>query len=225
MADTLRVETPEQRATPTATAWLVVQAMQLLNTPGEEAEAAYQHVIELLGERDDRTEAVVSLVRAAPVEDTSLRWSALYVAGDIGDGQMGEYLLRQALEGLPEHKEGCEGPADGELLIRTMAVEALGRIAKRHPEARESIVTLIGERPNQAVLIEAVKVARSVDLDLDYREMLGKGNRWILDICTEPVDRVVADPERIDDAVPTREAPALDAVTLSPRAECRPKGD
>jgi hypothetical protein len=163
-------------------------------------------------------------VRSAPAEDVGLRWSALHVAGDVGDESAAELLLRSAVESLPEPKEnaGCETMRDSELLIRTMAVEALRRVAERHAAASEQLLRLIAEQPARPVLIEAVKAAKALKLSDKVAELLSENDRWILDIKILAIDEFVADPERTADIRPSSTPPRSDSARTSPTVDCWP---
>lgn len=223
MADTLDIVVPDSFVDRTPTFWLITQALEALNTGGKAADLAYSHLVELLRERRDAVPALFELLRSTPAEDIGLRWCALHVVGDIGDLSAAKLLFRASLQPLPRpcrEEEGCEGPRDGELLIRTMAVEALHRVAARHEEAGELVLRLIAERPVQPVLVEAVKIARALNLTDKAREVLRKKDAWILDIRIHPVDDVIAEPERGDDTAFGRTPPSMRTLLSSPTASC-----
>lgn len=223
MSDSLNIVVSEPVAHRTPTDWLIGQAIKLLNTEGKSAEVAYNHVTELLRERDDAEKMLLGLLKSAPSEDVSLRWNALYVAGDVGDASAAKSLFQISLESLPKtckEEEACEGPRDGELLIRTMAVEALQRVAGRHEEARELVLALIKERPAQPVLIEAVKAARALKLTDEARKLLREKDHWILKIESRPVEEIMADPERGDDTKSGHTPPSMRAAQSSPAINC-----
>jgi hypothetical protein len=198
----------------------------LLNTEGKAAETAYRQVVELLTTRDDAEQTLFKVLRSASSEDIGQRWCALFVVGDIGRKTAGEQLFRAAVESLPKscHDDkdfvGCEGPRDGEILVRTMAVEALQRVAERHEEVAEFVVKLVAARPDQAVLIEAVKASRALNLTDKVREVLRKEDHWMLDIRIQPVTEVMAAPERGDDTALGYTPPNTKTVRTAPAADC-----
>ena len=223
MADTLDILGPNPSVLRTPTLWLINQALLLLNKDGERAELAYSHVIKLLKGCVDAPQSIQGFLQSSPVEDAGLRWGALYIAGELGDLSTAGQLYREAVEPLPDpcaEKEGCEGPRDVELLIRTMAVESLQQVAGRHPEATELIVKLVAARPAQPVLIEAVKAARALKLTDRIRKDLRKKDRWMLDIKVVSAEAVMAEPERGNDADAGGTAPGRRAVLSSPNAVC-----
>jgi hypothetical protein len=223
MADSLEIVGPQPGFSKTATQWLVSHALELLNSEEKTAERDYAHVTELLRGRDDLVETLFGLYQSANAEDIGLRWSALYVVGDLGGASAADPLFRVAAESLPEsckERDSCEGPADGEILVRTMAVEALHRVAQRHEDVRDRVLKLVAARPERAVLVEAVKAARDLGMVDELKEALRKKDRWMLELKTVPVTEVVAEPER-DDTEPTRlVAPNLTVTRQSPKADC-----
>jgi hypothetical protein len=223
MADSLELIVPEPSILRTPTLWLVYQAFELLNTEGKAAEVAYRQVAELLRGRDDAVDALFGVLRSAPTEDVGQRWCALYVVGDVGDKSAAKRLARVVLESLPKpcrEEDGCEGPRDSELLIRTMAVEALQSVAERHEKAGELVLELITERPARPVLIELVKAARALKLTAKAGELLRKKDKWMLDIAIQPAEEVMAQPERGDDTVLGYTPPSMKSVRDAPAADC-----
>lgn len=223
MGDSFDIVAPTVQPERTPTHWLISQALRLLNTDGKSAELGYAHVLELLKDRRDAVSMTFELLRSAPAEDVGLRWSALHIVGDIEDLSAAKYLFRESLKPLPKRcreKEGCEGPRDGELLVRTMAVEALRRVAARHEEARGLVLELIEQRPEQPVLIEAVKAAQALGIADAVRKVLRKKDRWILEIRLVPVDKITAQPERRDDSPLGHAPPGVRAHVAGPIANC-----
>lgn len=205
-----------------ATAWLVGQAVRALNSADKEGELAYRRTAELLRRCDDVMETIKGLSRATPAGDAPLRWCLLYVLGDAGDAKAGEFLVRAALDKLPERNpdEGCEGQRDCELLVRTMAIHAVGKIAERHREAAEYVVRLVAERPDRVLLIEAVKVGVELGLAGKLREMLPKEDQWILDIKRARTEEVFAEPEREDGKERGFTPPKRGALYTAPHGGC-----
>ena len=60
-------------------------------------------------------------------DDSNFRWGIAYLACKVGAPGTVNWLTRIALEKLPDSGfgDGCEGPRDGEVLVRVMAVEGL----------------------------------------------------------------------------------------------------
>jgi hypothetical protein len=183
-----------------ATAWLVGEGIRYLNTPGKEGELAYERVTESLRETKDAGETLINLLQQYGSGDAPLRWNLLYLLGDVADAAAADSLVRVALEPLPdeERDEGCEGSRDMELLVRTRAVRALRSVVDRHPDAREHLVKIVSERPDRAILIQAVKAAADVGLRERMQELLPEGDQWILEIRRARPDELFSDPERED---------------------------
>lgn len=184
-----------------ATAWLIGQGVQYLNTADKEGELAYLRIVELLrccGR--ELLNTVIRLYRQAGVGDAMLRWNLLCILGDTGDRSAAEFLVGSALAPIPEAApdQGCEGPRDMEMLIRTMAVHALHRIAERNPEASEALLNVVSGHPIRPILIEAIKCAHQLGLKERVQELLPKDDHWMLDIRRARIEEVFADPERTD---------------------------
>jgi hypothetical protein len=197
--DRLKVAESKQPVELSSTAWLILQGVHYLNTPEKKGEIAYSHVVESLRRCDkDFMEAITGLFHETKSGDAPLRWSLLYILGDVGDGNAADFLVKIALKELPDAKpeEGCEGIRDTEMLISTMAVHAIQKIAKRHPEVSEHILKIVSEKPVQPILIEAVKIGSELDLKEKIRKLLQKKDQWILEIRKAKITEIIADSER-----------------------------
>jgi hypothetical protein len=180
-----------------AVSWLVQHAVTYLNNTGQQAELSYNHVIDLLV-RNEASDAVIQLLCTAPKSDVTLRWSLLYVLGDCISEKRAKWLVEYAVEPLPPKGEGCEGPRDGELLLRTMAIESIKKTAMRHPETATYLLKIIEQSPDTAVLIEAVKAALELGIGESVWTVLPKENHWMTDIRKQKAAALHADPERKD---------------------------
>jgi hypothetical protein len=183
------------------TGWLLGEAVRYLNTDDRKGEFAYVRVAELLRRcGNDLVENVAGLFKQVRSGDSALRWNLLYVLGDAGDKSAIEFLVRSALKPLPEkQEEGCESDRDMEMLVSTMAVHALQKIAERHRETVEAVLEIISKRPDRPILIEAVKVADNLGLKEKARQLLSPDDAWILDIRKARTEEVFAEPERKDE--------------------------
>ena len=222
-ADNLAVNGASRPFDSSATAWLLGQGVRYLNTADKEGEFAYPRVVEVLQRcTPDLTQTVMELFRQTKAGDAALRWNVLYVLGDGGRADAADFLVRTALEPLPEAlpDQGCEGARDIEMLVRTMAVHALQKIAHRHPETAEAVLKVVSERPARPILIEAVKVARQVGLDEKARHMLPQDDHWILDIRKARTEEVFAEPEREDGKERGFTPPKSGSLQTAPRGEC-----
>jgi hypothetical protein len=200
-SDRLRVDIGSRPPDVSATAWLIGEGVRYLNTASKEGEIAYLRIIELLRRcNKDMGETVMKLFQESSSGDAPFRWSLLYILGDAGNAKDADFLVSTALKPLPEAKEGegCEGRRDTEMLVSTMAVHALQRVAERHPEASEHILKIVSERPARPILIEAVRAASK--LRFKEREpvkgLLPKEDYWILDIRQARIEELSVDPER-----------------------------
>ncbi len=183
-----------------ATSWLVGEGIRHLHAADKEGELAYARVIELLRECKDAVETTAQLAQRVPADDVGLRWSLLQLRGDVGQPQAADFLVGAALARLPEHdpQQGCEGPRDGAVLLGTMAVEALQRVASRHEEIAELLLKVVAARPAQPILIEAIKAAADLGLRERLPDLLPKDDHWMLDIRRARIEEIAAEVERED---------------------------
>lgn len=206
-----------------STAWLVGQCVRYLNTCDKEGELAYLRLVDVLrGCSKDLLETVIALFRNAQSGDAPLRWNLLYVLGDAGNAEVADFLVRTALERLPEANsdQGCEGTRAMEMLVCTMAVHAIGHVAARHRDAADALMKVISARPAQPILIEAVKVAAGLGLGEKARELLPKEYHWIFDIRRARTEEVFADPERQDGKERGFTPPKSGALYTAPQTAC-----
>ena len=198
--DSLEIRQTDSLLGATATGWLIEQAIVGLNGTEDRDKARYGQVIEVLRERKDVVKLLTQLAQTVPRGDVPLRWSLLYVLGEVGDADAARFLLKAVVERLPVHDEsdGCEGPRDNEVLIRVMAIEAFENIARRHEGIGERIIEVFGKVREPAVVIEAVKAAVRLGLREHVERVLDEGDRWMLDIRTARHSEVDAEAERTD---------------------------
>ena len=210
-----------------ATAWLVGQGVRYLNTADKEGELAYLRVVELLRRcGEDLLKTVAAIYRQAKSGDVPLRWSLLHVLGDAGDEQAAEFLAQIALQPLPEAspEQGCEGARDLEMLVGTMAVHALLRIAGRHAPISETLLKVVSGKPARPILIEAVKVAGELGFRDKVRGLLPEEDHWILDIRRARTEELFAEPEREDGKERGFTPPNAGALCTTPKiASCARK--
>jgi hypothetical protein len=204
------------------TGWLLGQAVRYLNTDDKKGEFAYARVAELLRRcGSDLLENVNGIFKQVRSGDSALRWNLLYVVGDAGDKNAVEFLIRAALKPLPEAaEEGCESDRDMEMLVSTMAVHALQKVAARHPETSEAVLEVISKKPARPILIEAVKVAGKLGLKEKVRQILSENDAWILDIRQARTEEVFAEPEREDGKERGFTPPKSGSLYTAPSAVC-----
>ena len=205
------------------TSWLLGQAVRYLNTDDKKGEFAYARTVELLRRcAHDLLENVNGLFKQVKSGDAALRWNLLYVLGDSGDRSAADFLVQTALKRLPEVKEeeGCQSERDIEMLVSTMAVHAVEKVAARHPEVSEAVLEIIKNKPTRPILIEAVKVAANLGLKDKARELLSDDDAWILDIRQARKDEVHAEPEREDGKERGFTPPKSGSLYTAPSAGC-----
>jgi len=184
-----------------ATGWLLSQAVRALNTADKEGEAAYGRSVEVLRRcSKDLVDIVRAIFRQTQNGDSSLRWNLLFVVGDVGDESAVDFLVGTALTALPEVREGlgCETDRDMEILVSTMAIHALGSVAKRHPNTVEGVLKVVSARPAKQLLVEAVKVAVDLGLRERAQHILPREDHWIFDLRRAHTQELFANPERED---------------------------
>jgi hypothetical protein len=101
-----------------------------------------------------------------------------------------------------------------------MAVHAINKIARRHPQVSELLLKIIFERPARPILIEAVKVAGELGLQEKVRSILPKEDHWILDIRRARTEELFAEPEREDGKERGFTPPKTGLQYTAPHVEC-----
>jgi hypothetical protein len=158
--DGMEVKDARQYFNQDAVSWLVGEGIRNLHACDDQQALAYRRIVELLAQSAAATKAVAQIVRSVAQEDVNLRWSLLYLLADTGDPAAADVFVRVACEPIePRERDrrACETPRDGEVLVRTMAIEGLGRVAASHKEAVEKLYRVIEAQPEPALRIEAVK--------------------------------------------------------------------
>lgn len=183
-----------------AVGWLAGEAVRHLHGEGKEAELAYRRAIELLRRQDDASQEVTRIAASVRRDDTDMRWSLLHVLGDMADARSAGYLFETAVARLPDHDPamGCEGPRDNEVLVATMAVEALHGVAAAHKDVADLVLKLVSARPARPILVEGVKAAVALGLRDRVKEMLSQEDNWMLDLRRARAEELRAEPERQD---------------------------
>ena len=205
-----------------AVAWLVGEAMRQLHCEGKEAELYYQRAIELLRSQKEATEVIAHIAQQLSRDETGVRWSLLHVLGDVGHVDAVNFLMESALAQLPEHdpKQGCQGLRDEHVLVATMAVESLHRVARANPDVADGLLKIVSARPERAVLVEAVKAAGALGLGDRLNEILHKDDHWMLEIRQSRVEELHANPEREDGKERGFQPPRGSELLTSPQICC-----
>lgn len=224
--DTLELLEDNPQFADSPTSWLVLQGIKYLNTAGKEGELGYKRTVDLLLKCGEEVlETVTEMFHKAKNGDSPFRWCLLYVLGDAGNEKSAKFLVHTALKQLPEtNPDGCcEGSRDAEMLISTMAIHSLYKVAIRFPEVSEHVLKIISEKPAQPLYIEAIKVARQLKLEDKVQEILPKEDRWILDIKQAHTKELFADPEREEVQEKKFNPPRKGSDNLAPRIICKKK--
>jgi len=86
----------------------------------------HRRLVELLRRRADLLEETRAMFDRLGRNNPMLRWSMLYALSDIIDERAPEFLTDVALSPLPEgDPKHCQSVRDTEVLVHTMAIEAL----------------------------------------------------------------------------------------------------
>lgn len=222
-SDNLDVVSGPRQFDRSATAWLLGQAVRYLNSADTEGEVAYARTAELLRRcGSDLVETVSGIFRRVQGGDSSLRWSLLYVIGDAGDGSSADFLVQVALRQLTERPRelGCESDRDMDILVGTMAIHALHKVAGRHAEVAEEVLKIVSARPARELLIEAVKVGGELGLQDRLRELLPDDDHWMLDVRKVRPAELFAEPEREDGTERGFTPPRFGELYTAPSACC-----
>lgn len=204
----------------TAEAWLVGEALTRLHGEESEARGGYARATELLA-KIGAAEAFAHVFASAPREDVSLRWSLLYILADTGEMRAADLFARAAIEPIRVERDplACESAYDGEVLVRTMAIEGLGRLAQRDAGLIGHLYKVIESQPDCALRIEAVKaVLAAAPAEAErLRHVLPQELHFALELKRVRAQTLVVDEfAAAKDAV--REMPALDGRSVRPSA-------
>ena len=195
--DQLEVYIEPRSSDRTSNEWLITQAVSYLNSIDQDAEIHYNNVIELLI-KNEAAGAIIQQIRSDSKSDKMLQWSLIYLLGDVVSLESARWLATYAVERLPERGEGCESPRDSTVLLRTVAIQSLIKIARQYTGAIEYVLQIVKIHPDREILIEAVKGAVELGLKDKVRELLPQQDQWIIDIRKAKTEEVHADPERVD---------------------------
>jgi HEAT repeat protein len=165
-ADRVTAETARRHFDADATSWLVGEAIARLHSEDLEGQGGFKRAVELMA-RVGSTAAVGAILDVAPGDDVPLRWSLLYVLAETGDPEAARLFARAAMEPIHGERDrvGCESAYDGEVLVRTMAIEGLGRLAERDSGLLGLLYEVLKAQPERALRVEAVKAILAVAPD------------------------------------------------------------
>lgn len=207
------------------TGWLIRAYVKFLNADerDQEAGAGLKYVVELLKNRKDATRVLVSESQRTGMHDPMLRWNLLHALGDLEDAEAAKFLSETAAAPLPAvESKGCHGPLDAEILVRTMAIEALHKTLKAHPQQSEVMLTLVGGKLITPLRVEAVKAALALGLGERVKEVLPKEDHWMLDLKKATFEDLRVEHEQTQTPASERlfRAPSLDGNSATPQSAC-----
>jgi len=203
--------------------WLIGEALARLNGDSREAEGGYQRATELLV-KIGAAEAFGRILASVPRGDVPLRWSLLHVLADTADPRAADLFARAAIEPIRMDRDprACETAYDGEVLVRTMAIEGLGRLAQRDASLVGHLWKVLEAQGDRALKIEAVKAIRAAAPNEaeKLREHLPEDLRFAVDL-----KQVAAQSLGVEYAATAvdsvRAMPGLDGKSATPAARPR----
>jgi hypothetical protein len=205
------------------TEWLIRQVVATVHELNGEGSAGHQHLIELLRSRADLVDEARQMYDRLG-KDSMFRWSLLYAFSDIVDESAAEFLTAIALSPLPEQDpKHCQSVRDTETLVRTMAIEALRRLATRVPGVGKSLLHIVSAQPARPLLAEAVKACRSLGLSDEVKSMLSRDSYWMLELRQADRGELVAPVDSKSDVQTRSSPPHRPFRTSKPRVDdsCR----
>jgi hypothetical protein len=197
-----------------AVAWLVGEGVRHMNAVEPDGEMSYFRVLELLRTSEDAVHAIGRVLSIAPADDSNLRWSLLYLLAELDQPRSLELFLKVALDKIsprPRDGQGCESARDGEVLVATMAIDGLGRLARGEAAAIDALFRIVEAQEEAALRIEAVKAILAVAPDAADRlaKMLPENLVYAIDLKVERAEalHVEFDSTAVDKV---RRIPSLD---------------
>ena len=106
---------------------------------------------------------------------------------------------------------------DSEVLVQTMAIEALRRIAGRSPEVSKYLLQIVSAQPAQPLLVEAVKACRSLGHADAVKSLLAGESYWMLELRQADPTELAVKVERRDDRKAIPSAPPKPFGTSRPK--------
>lgn len=167
---------------------LLEEAVRRMSGLGENAEAEYQRALAAL--RDGGRAAIDALGRefaGLPEDQPQNRWAVVQLLADLRDPDTLGLLDKIVSAPLPvERSSDPHGsPAGRELVIRTTAVEAIGRLAADGSAEARSALLRYADHPVRSVRIAATLEYLERGGSQARRELLrrlSKADQWMLDI-------------------------------------------
>ena len=199
--DSLQVRTSEAKRRPLEAESSVLAAIEAMHFTDERGEAAYQKAVSALREKPDQLRKTVTDLELATPNDHNLHWTLYFLLADLELPDLASMFIDAAVRDLPEVNEAtpCEGVEEDRILVATMAVEGLERLAKKDPDAAvAALIEVVERQPNVAVRAAAVQAILSVrpDTEPDIARLLPEDQLHVLEARRVPVEQLSASPER-----------------------------
>jgi|KBSMisStaDraftv2_1062788.scaffolds.fasta_scaffold460931_2 hypothetical protein len=223
-ADAMDISDARRHFDMDATSWLVGEAIRHMNAADDKQELAYRRTTELLAQSSEATKTIAQILYRAPRDDINLRWALLYLLADIGDAHSAPVFAEAAVEAIePRERDrrACETPRDGEVLVRTMAIEGLARVATTHKLGTDLLYRIIEAQPEPALRIEAVKaiLAMSPNEAEKLKKILPEQLHFALSLQRVKAETLAVEfDSKATDMV--KQMPQLGAVKTTPAVTC-----
>lgn len=208
-----------------AVAWLVGEGIRHLHGADEKAQLSYTRVVELLGRQEAATKTIGQLVHTISADDVSLRWGLLYLLAEVGDARASDVFFQVACEPIePRERDrrACETPRDGEVLVRTMAIEGLAKITTAHRQSPDRLFRVIQAQPEPALRIEAVKAILAIDPGAadKLKELLPENLHFALTLKRVRAETLAVEFDTKERPDVVRGMPTLGQVKTTPTVTC-----
>jgi hypothetical protein len=182
---------------------IVRHAIQLMHTVGEDAEREYEQSVRRL--RAEAVEAAAEIARSLHVfsHDLAMRWSLLYLLGDVRHAACVDVLAPEAKRELGQRVSqpgACVQRVDFEEIVCVMAIEALGRLASDGDvRALDVLVDVVATQDRRSLRRPAAVAVIDAEPRLRSRiaELLPAEDRYVLDLReATTADLVIPPPEQ-----------------------------
>lgn len=211
-----------------AVGWLVGEGIRHIHAADDKAELGYKRVVELLAGNDAATRTIAQLIHTVTADDVCLRWSLLHLLADVGDARAADvftHVASEPVEPRERDRRCCESVRDGEVLVRTMAIEGLAKVSAAHKLGVERLFKVLEAQAEPALRVEAVKAILAAEPHAAERlkHMLPESLHFALTLKRARAESLAVEVEAKGMADAVRGMPVLGSARTSPAAQgdCR----